>query len=203
MDNTKTKFLSTRNIVYLAILTALLVVLNLLSTVFKVITNVNLTLIPIVLGALMLGFRGGLILGAISGVMTYVFGVTAVDPFTNFLFVQHPVLTFLTCVLKTTLAGALGGLIYSLIKDKNKYLATFVSSAVVPVINTGVFILGALTMHDSISVLATGEGVDVIYFLIVLCAGVNFLIELGINLVVAPAIHTVVGVLERNVFKGR
>ena len=198
-----TKFLNTKNVVYLAILTTLLVVLNLLSTVFKVITNVNLTLIPIVLGALMLGMRGGLILGLISGVMTFLFGVFGVDAFTYFLFTQHPILTFLTCTVKITVAGVLGGLVYNLLKNKNKYVATFLASATVPVVNTAIFILGALTMHDSISVLADGEGVGVMYFLIIICAGVNFLIELGVNLLVAPAIHATVNVLEKNAFKGR
>ena len=193
------KFFSTRNIVYLAILTTLLVVLNLLGTVFKIITNVNLTLIPIVLGALLLGMRGGLILGLISGIMTFLFGVFGIDPFTNFLFVNHPVLTFLTCTVKITAAGVLGGLVYNLIKNENKYLATFLSAATVPVVNTAIFILGALTMHDSITVLADGEGVGVMYFLIILCAGVNFLIELAINVLVAPAVHTVVRVLEKRI----
>jgi thiamine transporter ThiT len=201
MQNSNTKFFTTKNIVYLSILTALLIVLNLLGSVFKIITNVNLTLIPIVLGALMLGVKGGFILGIISGLMTFLFGVTGVDPFTQFLFVEHPVLTFLTCTVKITVAGVLGGLVYKLIANKNKLVATFVASAVVPIVNTGLFILGALTMSDSISVLASSEGVDVIYFLIVICAGVNFLIELFINMVVAPAIHTVVGVLEKSVFK--
>ena len=195
------KFFCTKNIVYLAILTTLLVVLNLLSTVFRIITNVNLTLIPIVLGALMLGMRGGFILGVISGLMTFLFGVFGVDAFTNFLFTQHPILTFLTCTVKITVAGVLGGLVYNVLK--NKYLATFLASAVVPVVNTAIFIIGALTMHDSISVLANGEGVSVMYFLIIFCAGVNFLIELGINLLVAPAIHTTVNVLEKSAFKGR
>ena len=202
MEN-KQKFLCTKNIVYLSILTALLVVLNLLSTVFRIITNVNLTLIPIVLGALMLGMRGGFILGLISGLMTFLFGVTGIDAFTNFLFVEHPVLTFLTCTVKITAAGLFGGLVYGLLKNKNKYVATFVASAIVPVVNTLIFILGALTMYDSINVLALGEGVGVMYFLIIICAGVNFLIELGINLLVAPAVHAVVNVLEKSAFKGR
>ena len=116
------KFFCTSNIVYLAILTTLLVVLNLLSTVFKIITNVNLTLIPIVLGALVLGWRGGLILGLISGLMTYLFGVVGVDAFTNILFTNHPILTFLVCTVKTTAAGAVGGLIYGLIKKKNNFI---------------------------------------------------------------------------------
>ena len=196
----KQKFLCTKNIVYLAILTALLVVLNLLSTVFKVITNVNLTLIPIVLGALMLSWRGGLILGVISGLMTFLFGVTGVDYFTNVLFVNHPLLTFLTCTVKVSVAGVFGGLTYDLIKNKNKYVATFVASAVVPIVNTIIFILGALTMYNTIS---SEFAPNVIYFLVITCAGVNFLIELGINLLVEPAVHAVVGVLEKSTYKGR
>ena len=200
MQNSKSSFFCTKNIVYLAILITLLVVLNLLSTVFKIITNVNLTLIPIVLGALTLGMRGGLILGGISGVMTFVFGVVGVDPFTNILFVNQPILTFLTCTVKTTAAGVLGGLTYNVLMKKNKYVATFVASAVVPVVNTAVFILGALTMYNTI---ATNFSQDVLYFLVITCAGVNFLIEFAVNLVVAPAIYTVVNVLEKTTFKNR
>ena len=192
--NNQDKFFTTRNIVYLAVFTALLIVFNLLGTVFKIITNVNLTLIPIVLGALLLGYRGGLILGLISGLMTYLFGVFNIDPFTNILFVNHPILTFLTCVLKTTLAGFVGGLVYSAIKNKNKVVATFVASGIVPVINTAIFILGALTMYNTI---ATNFSPDVLYFLVITCAGVNFLIEFAVNLLVAPAISTVIRVLEK------
>jgi hypothetical protein len=172
-------------------------VLNLLGTVFKIVTNINLTLIPIVLGALTLGVKGGVVLGVISGLMTFIFGVTGLDAFTNFLFSQHPVLTFLICTVKITAAAVLGAIVYKLLKTKNKYLATFVASAVVPVVNTLIFILGALIMSDTISVLSSAEGVSVIYFLIVICAGINFLIELGINLLVAPAIYTVIKVVDK------
>ncbi|MBO5068223.1 MAG: ECF transporter S component [Clostridia bacterium] len=201
MNNQEKKFFTTKTVVYLAVLATLLIVLNLLGTVFKVITNVNLTLIPIVLGALILGWRGGLILGIISGLMTFIFGVTAVDPFTNILFTQHPVLTFLTCVVKITVAGVVGGLLYSAVQKKNKYVAVFSASAIIPIINTALFIIGALLMSDTIGTMAQSNGVDIIYFLVILCAGVNFLIELAINLLVAPAIHTVVRILEKTAFK--
>ena len=192
--NNKEKFFTTRNVVYLSVFTALLIVFNLLGTVFKIITNVNLTLIPIVLGALLLGARGGFILGLISGVMTYLFGVFNLDPFTNLLFVNHPILTFLTCTVKTTLAGFLGGWVYGLIKNKNKVVATFVTSGLVPIINTLVFILGALTMYNTI---ATYFSPDVLYFLVITCAGINFIIEFAVNLLVAPAISTVIRVLDK------
>ncbi len=190
----KSGFFTTKNVVSLAVLVALLVVLNLLSTVFKVITNVNLTLIPIVLGALILGVRGGVILGLISGIMTFIFGVVGVDPFTNILFVNSPVLTFLTCVVKITVAGGLAGWIYEIISKKNKHVATFVASALVPIVNTFIFILGGLAMYNTV---ASNFSENVLYFLVIVCAGVNFLIELGINLLVAPAIFSVVKVLDK------
>ncbi len=196
----KERFFCTKNIVYLAILTALLVVLNLLGTVFKVITNVNLTLIPIVLGALIMGVRGGLILGLVSGLMTFFFGVFNIDYFTNVLFINHPLLTFLVCTVKTTLAGFLGGLVYSLLNKKNQYVATFVAAGIIPIINTAIFIVGALTMYNTI---ASEFAPNVMYFLVITCAGVNFLIEFAINLLVAPAIYTVVRVLEKNAFRNR
>lgn len=196
-------FFTTKNIVYLAMLTALLVALHLLSNFLTNagVTSVNLAIIPIVLGALVLGVNGGLILGFISGLMTFIFGVMDIDFFTNFLFLQHPVLTFLVCTIKTSAAGAIGGLLYNVIQSKNKYVATFVVSGVVPVVNTGIFVVGALVMHDAISFLAMGEGVGVMYYLIVICAGGNFLIELAINLLVAPAIYGTVKAI--NVAQGQ
>jgi len=199
METNENKFFTAKNIVYLAILTALLVVLNLLSTVFKVITSVNLTLVPIVIGALILGVRGGAILGLISGIMTFLFGVFGTDVFTNFLFIDHPIITFFTCTVKTTAAGALSGLVYYLLKNKLKYLGTFIASAVAPIVNTGIFILGALLMSDTLTANFIADGTTVIYFLVVTCAGINFLIELGVNIILAPVIYKVNDIITNRI----
>ena len=198
MKTENNKFFSTKNVVYLAILTALLVVFYLLGTVFKIVTNVNLTLIPIALGSLILGVRGGLILGVISGLLTFLFGVVNIDPFTNILFVHHPVITFLICVLKITIAGVVSGVVYKLVKTKNEKLACFISSGVVPIINTGLFILGMFTMPEMLNGFASDNGVSAIYFLVIMCAGVNFLIEFAISIIFAPVVFNVTKVLERN-----
>jgi LytS/YehU family sensor histidine kinase len=127
--------------------------------------------------------------------MTFLFGVTGVDGFTHILFENSPVLTFLTCTVKIIVAGMLGGLVYGWLKEKNKYVAVFVASAIVPIVNTAIFILGALAMYDTI---ASNFSEDVMYFLVITCAGVNFLIELGINLLVAPAIHSIIKVIDKS-----
>ena len=38
---------------------------------------------------------------------------------------------------------------------------------------------------------------DVIYFLVIVCAGWNFIIEFAVNLLVAPAIRSFVRVLDK------
>ena len=68
------------------------------------------------------------------------------------------------------------------------------AAGVVPIVNTAVFIIGALTMYN---VIATNFSENVLYFLVIVCAGVNFLIEFAVNLLVAPAIHAVIRVLDK------
>ena len=67
--------------------------------------------------------------------------------------------------------------------------------------NTGLFIVGSLCfLQDSLQAnFIAGE--SVIYFLVITCAGVNFLVELAINLVVAPGLHTVYKVLGKRIGK--
>ena len=52
-------------------------------------------------------------------------------------------------------------------------------------------------MSGTLSANFVGEGSTVIYFLVIVCAGINFLLEFALNLIVAPAIHRIVVVLEK------
>jgi len=195
--------ISAKKLTYFAILLALVIVLQLLSTfgVLKIsATPINLTLIPVVLGGMILGPVYGGLLGLAFGIVTLVAGITGADGFTFVLWSDHPILTALTCLLKGSLCGLISSFAYCVVAEKKKYLATFVASAVAPIVNTGLFILGALLMNDTISGFAKAEGVSVMYFLIIICAGVNFLIELGINLVVSPAIYRVSEIISKKKF---
>ena len=194
----KNGFFSARRLTWLAVLSALVVVLQLWGSQIKILgVSMNLSLVPIVLGAIMLGMWGGAILGFINGLVVLIAGITGMDPFTNFLFGYHPILTSFTCIVKTTVAGVLSGLVYNFVKSKRKYLGTFLSSAIVPVVNTTIFILCALLMSNTVSMLM-GDSPSVIYFLVICCAGVNFLIELAVNLVIAPALYRVITAIERS-----
>lgn len=200
---TKKQLFSARNIAYLGVLLALVIVMQFFGGSIKITptTSLSFVLVPIVLGAILLGPWAGAFLGFVFGLITLLFGVTGADYFTNVLFVGSPVLTSLTCLVKGIAAGLVPGLVYRPIAKKSTLAAAVVASALAPVMNTGIFILGGLAMSGVISQNFVEEGSTVIYFLVVGCAGVNFLIEFAINLVLSPAIHRVVLVAEKSVGK--
>lgn len=187
----------------LAILTAIVLVLQLLGIGIKLpflATPVSLVLIPIVLGATVLGPKAGAWLGLVFGLEVYIVaGVMGMDFFTMTLFNNHPVITFLICTVKSTLAGFLCGLVYQAIAKKNELLATFVASAVAPIVNTGVFIIGCLFISGTLKSNFVQEGSTVIYFLIIGCAGLNFVIEFLINMVFSPALNRLVNILNKRI----
>lgn len=193
---------SAKNLVYLAVLLALVVALQCLSGFFVIgTTSLSFVLVPIVLGAVLIGWWAGAFLGFAFGFIVLMYGVAGTDAFTNILFVNQPVLTTLTCLVKGVAAGLVPGLIYPLIAKKNKLAGVIVASALAPVMNTGLFIIGALCMSGTISTNFVEEGSTLVYFLFIVCAGVNFLIEFAINLLLSPAIHRVVLVVEKQIGK--
>lgn len=202
MEKAKKSYFTARNITYLAVLLALVVVLQIWGSSIRIgVTSISLVLVPIVLGAVLLGPVAGAILGFVFGLIVLIYGITGADSFTFILFSDHPVITSVLCLVKGTAAGAVAGLLYKLIARKNKYVAVIVSAASAPVVNTGLFILGALLMSDVISANFVADGQTVIYFLVIGCAGINFLVEFAINLVLSPAIFSVNNVIERQIMR--
>ena len=67
-----------------------------------------------------------------------------------------------------------------------------------PVVNTGLFILGALTvLNGLITQNFVVSGSNIIYFVFIVCAGVNFLIELAVNVIFTPAIRRILTAVRR------
>ncbi len=197
----KKKTISARNIAMFAVLVALIIVLQLFASGIKIAgIPINFTLVPIVLGAILLGPLYGAALGVICGLIIFIVGAVGTDMFTFILISDHPILTFFLCILKTGVAGLVAGLLYDVIARKNSVVATFVAAGLVPVINTGIFIIGALMMSGTLKANFVQDGQTVLYFLVIGCAGVNFLVEFAINLIFAPAIASVVKIVEKRAF---
>ncbi len=197
----KKGFFSAKNVTALAILLALVIVLQAFGGSFTIgAITLNFTLIPIVLGAIVLGAWSGAFLGFASGVVVLIQVIIAPGGFYFIIWSHSPIVTTLICLVKTTVAGWVAGFLFRLIQKKNGLVAVFVAAGVVPVINTGLFILGCMAMWNTIALAA--EGVNVFKYIIVGLVTFNFFVELAVNLLVAPALHTVYNVVEKQ-FKKR
>ncbi len=194
----KNTFFTSKNIAVLGILGAFVVVLQVFGSYFKIGTvQFSFVLVPIVIDAILTGAIGGAILGFLFGIITLIMGIAGVDQFTFILFSDHPFLTILTCIVKATAAGYLSGLIYSLVSKKNKTAAVFSAAALAPIVNTSLFIIGALFMSDTLTENFVQSGTSVMYFLIIGCAGINFLVEFAIDLLLAPSVYRIIKVVKK------
>ena len=186
------KKFSTRKLTGLAILTALVVILQFLPIKgpFFLIT---LTLIPIVIGSALYGAFAGAWLGFIFGVTVLLSGDAAA-----FLTINIPG-TIATVLVKGTLAGLAAGLVYKLASKVNRYFGVICSALVAPVVNTGIFLLGCrLFFMDAVNGWAAASGYENVgAYMILSLVGINFLIELGVNMVCSPVILRLINIRKK------
>ena len=168
--------LDVRKITYLAMLTALVVVLQLwIAPVIGSATGLSpaLVLVPFVLGVASCGVGAGAWLGAVFSL------IVIFDP-TTIPFLEHnPLMTVVLVFAKGMGSAALAGLVFKLISKKNKYVAIVVSALSAPILNTGIFVVGCLLFFREL----TGVGIYTLFIT------VNFAVELAINVVLVPAIY--------------
>lgn len=192
-------FFSAKRITGIAVLTALVIVLQtVLGSIRIGATSFSLVLIPIVLGGVIYGAWTGAFLGFVFGFITLMYGVVGADAFTAILFQNQPLETALLCLVKGTAAGFVSGILYKAFSNKNELVAVFLAAAAAPIVNTGLFIGGSLLfLQQTLLVNFVESGSTVVYFLFIGCAGVNFLVELAVNLIAAPTLHRVIRILEK------
>lgn len=197
----KPKFLSAKNIAYFSVLLALVVVFQTCGGFIQIAgLSLSFVLVPIVLGGILLGWVAGGLLGFVFGFIVLMYGVAGAEPFTAALLADSPFMTVMICLVKGTAAGIVPALLYRLIAPKNKLAAAIVAAVSAPIVNTGLFIVGCLMISGTIAGFTeTGSMSEIVYFLFIGCAGWNFIIEFSINLVLGPAIHRIVLVVEKQV----
>ena len=182
MNNSNGK---TRRLAGLALFTAIVVVLQLLGSFIKVGPfAVSLVLIPIVVGAAVYGVKAGAWLGFVFGVVVTIAVVTGADAGGYIMFSARPVMTVLVCLIKGTAAGYVAGLLYRAIGKKHPLAGVIVAAAVV---NTGLFVLAMVLFYQP-QLQAWAGGTAVATYVVTGLVGVNFLLELGVNLVLSPTI---------------
>ena len=187
--------MSTENLTMGAILTALVVILQFLALGIKALMpflpfTFSLVLIPIVIGAAKCGPYMGGWLGFVFGVIVLLSGDAAA-----FLMINS-IGTILTVLVKGTLCGLASGFVYRLLEKKQKTVAVYVAAAVCPMVNTGIFFLGCVAFFmDTVAewAAAFGFGDNVALYMFVGLAGVNFLFEFFVNILLSPVIIRALG----------
>ncbi len=183
-----------RRMAALALLTALVVVLQLIGTVITIgSTPISLTLVPIVIGAILLGPGAGAFLGAVFGVVVLAGGFSGRDWFTAMLLNLSMFWTIVGIMLKGIGCGAVAGLIAKALKEHMTF-GCILAAISAPIVNTGIFALVMLTVLrpglESFS--AQIGGSDAVQVLFLVLIGVNFLVEFAVNAALSAAIARIV-----------
>lgn len=184
----------TKQMVGIGLFTAIVVVLQLLGGGIRFgIFSISLVLVPIVVGSAVYGWAAGAWLGFAFGVTVLLSGDAGA-----FLAVD-PVATVLVVLVKGTLCGLFAGIVYKLIANYNNTVGVVVASIVCPVVNTGVFLIGCqLFFLETVAEWAALYGYeDAVSYMFMGLAGINFLIELAVNLVLAPVVVRLIDLGKR------
>ena len=180
----------TLKIVFLGVLTALVVVLQLIVLKFGVF-SITLALTPIIIGAALYGVLPGAWLGFVMGVTVLLNGDAA--PFLEVNFIG----TILTVLLKGAAAGMAAAAVFRLLEKKSRFAAVIGASIAAPVANTGVFLIGTFVFFlETVSMWAGDQ--PVIKYIFLGLIGINFPVELAVNLALSTVVLTVINYVKKN-----
>ncbi|MGP1402718.1 MAG: ECF transporter S component [Catonella sp.] len=195
-----TMYTKTGRLVGTGILTALIIVLQTFASGIKIANfTPPLSLIPIITGAILFGEFTGAILGFVFGIVVVMTVISGAEPFSTLMLNFNPVMTVVICLLKGTAAGYLSGLAYKLLSGHSKMLSLIISSIITPIVNTGIFTIGMLTVfYKLINDSAASAGADnTIVFFFSAFIGINFLTEVVFVAVLVPAISNIIYVIKK------
>ena len=177
--------ISTRTLVGTALLTAIVVVLQFLGAFIRFGPfSISLVLVPIVVGAALYGAGAGAWLGFVFGLVVLLSGDAAA------FLVVNPLGTIVTVLVKGTMAGLCAGLVFKALEKRSSTVAVILAALTAPVVNTGLFLLGCLCFFmPTITEWGKAAGFENVgSYMIIGFVGLNFLVELLVNMVLSPVI---------------
>ena len=198
--NNKRQSATVQKLTVISILCAIVVLLQTFASAIKIGPfTFTLSLVPIIIGATLYGAGVGAILGGVFGIVVSIAVVTGADIGGYLMFQELPFVTIFLCLLKSTVAGAASGLISKALEKKNTFVGVITSSVACPVINTGILSVGMLLFYKELVAswaLDAGYSSSLLYVILGV-VGINFLIELGINLVLAPTVLRLIDIAKK------
>lgn len=191
--NTTTNFRTTR-MVQLALFIAIIILMAFtpIGYIKTPALEITLIVIPVTVGAIILGPTSGAILGGIFGITSFIqcFGMS---PFGAVLLGINPLATFILCMVPRILMGWLSGVLFVALKkiDKTKVFSYAAASLAGPLLNTILFMTALVSFFyktDYIQGFVSAMGTSNVFAFVIAFVGVNGLIEAGVNFVAGGAI---------------
>ncbi len=191
--NTTTNFRTTR-MVQLALFIAIIILMAFtpIGYIKTPALEITLIVIPVTVGAIILGPTSGAILGGIFGITSFIqcFGMS---PFGAVLLGINPLATFILCMVPRILMGWLSGVLFVALKkiDKTKVFSYAAASLAGPLLNTILFMTALVLFFyktDYIQGFVSAMGTSNVFAFVIAFVGVNGLIEAGVNFVAGGAI---------------
>lgn len=200
MKQTK-KFWSTKTLVLSALMTALVIVTQTLATLFPNVFGPfagAVALVPIIIGGCLCGPIVGTLLGIVFSLVVLVTAPSS--PFTAMLISYDPFATVTIVMLKGTFCALISSVAYKLLSKLNDIVAAVVAAILCPIINTGIFLFGSITMlWDNLAQITNGEQkgfvATIVFFWGIVIA--NFIFELILCAVFSPIIVKVLSLRKR------
>lgn len=162
--------------------------------------SITLIVVPVAVGAILLGPKGGAFLGLIFGLTSFsqCFGMSALG---TALFSLNPVGTFILCIVPRILVGWLTGLIYQALKNtRAKNLSIAAASLCCPLLNT-ILYMSCLVLFfyqtELIQQFVTTLGAGNPFTFVILFVGINAVFEAAACLILSTAISGALLKLKR------
>lgn len=199
------KFFTSKNVAFLGIFVALVIVLQLFASAIPMFgVTLNFSLIPIALAGIILGALGGAIVGFACGFVVFItMAVMGGEPSTAYLFQASPVILTLMCIGKTTLAGFVSGLLFKAIdkngKPKTRVISVLVSSFIIPIVNTGVYMLGMVLMKGDVAQFLglTSSSAGIVFAVVFGLIWLNFVLEVAVTGIFTPLVYRVIKIIKK------
>ena len=153
----------------------------------------TLAMIPIAIGAMLLGPLGGAILGTVYGFTSLYDAMTGASAMTGVFFQLSPILTIILCVVLRGLVGAATGWLFQLFKklDKHRIWCYFAGGLAAPMLNTILFmgyIVLVFYQTDFIQNMVASKGAVNPLMFIILVVGIQGLVEWITGCIVAGSV---------------
>lgn len=179
----KKKSLDTRKMVILAMLCAILLVMSFTPLGYLNIgpLAISLNMIPVGIGAMTLGPMGGMILGGLFGITSFMqcLGIGGTSAMGVLLFEISPFLAFVQRFVPRLLAGLLSGLIYRWVEKLiNGTVSGFVTGFCAALLNTILFMLSLILLFGNTEYLRNLIGGRNIILFICAFVGINAVVEM-------------------------